>query len=153
MWDSLKSKIKRINVPLEKLILDPNNPRFSKNQHELITDESKFADPAVQEEALAKMLGNKDQFDIIGLKRSIQSNGWVEELQPMFVRRIGDHYLVIAGNRRISALKELYRKNNSGKAGDSLRQELLDTMSQMPVWDCSDASKDEIRVLLSMLFR
>ncbi len=141
----------KIHVPLEKLILDPNNPRFSKNEHELITDESKFANPAVQEEALAKMVGDKDQFDIISLKKSIQSNGFVEIVQPIMVRKIGEYYLVIEGNRRTSALKELHRKHNSGKVGDELSEELLETMRQMPVVDCTDASKDEISVLLGMI--
>ena len=144
-------KLDKIKVHLNKLILDPKNPRFSKNEHELITNESKFADPEIQEQTLAKMVGDSDQFDIISLKKSIQSNGFIEIVQPIMVRKIGSHYLVIEGNRRTSALKELYRKRNSGKEVDEISQELLDFMSEIPVVDCTGASKDEIDVLLGMI--
>ena len=76
---------------------------FQKNEHELIANESKFADPEIQEQTLAKMVGDSDQFDIISLKKSIQSNGFIEIVQPIMVRKIGSHYLVIEGNRRTSA--------------------------------------------------
>ena len=141
---------KAINVPLEKLILDPNNPRFSKNEYELISDESKFADSAIQQEALAKMISG-DLFDTMDLEKSIKANGYVSIVQPMLVRQIGDHYLVIEGNRRLSALKQLFSKHNSGKSKDVLSPELLDTMSNLPVYDYSDASKEEISVLLGMI--
>lgn len=144
-------KFTKIPVHLDELILDPNNPRFSKNEHERVTNESKFADEEVQAEALRKMVGDSDQFDIIGLKKSIQSNGFYEIVQPIMVRKVGSKYLVIEGNRRTTALKELYRKRNSGKEVDVLDQTLLDFMTEIPVVDLTDASKDEIDLLLGMI--
>ena len=111
-----------IKVTLEDLILDPNNPRFSKNEHELIDVESKFAEQEVQNLTLLKMTTG-DQFDVDSLAASIKNNGYVSLVQPMLVRKINDKFLVIEGNRRTSALKTLKIKHNSGQKKHILHQE------------------------------
>ena len=139
-----------IKVTLEDLILDPNNPRFSKNEHELIDVESKFAEQEVQNLTLLKMTTG-DQFDVDSLAASIKNNGYVSLVQPMLVRKINDKFLVIEGNRRTSALKTLKIKHNSGQKKHILHQELLDSMDSLEVVDCTEASKDEVDILLGMI--
>ena len=137
-----------IHVPLDKLILDPNNPRFSKNEYELVTEEAMFADPDVQLQALSKMVGDLNNFDIKSLEKSIKENGFHGLVQRILVRRIGEFYLVIEGNRRTTALKELQRKHSSGKAGDRLTEDLLALLEAIPVVDCTDLEKKQIDLLL-----
>lgn len=146
----MKMKLNKIQVSIDELILDPNNPRFSKNEHDLIQNEKMFADPDVQSETLAKMVSD-NEFDVTGLEKSIKSNGFVSIVQPLLVRKIGDKYLVIEGNRRTSALKQLRRKHGSGKPKDELSASLLATMDAIEVVDCTGASKDDIDLLLGMI--
>jgi hypothetical protein len=80
-------------IPVENLLLDPNNPR------------------------LPKSMGNKNEKEIINfllsdaslieLMLAIGKNGFFEGEQ-LFVVCEGDKYLVIEGNRRLSAVKLLH---------------------------------------------
>jgi hypothetical protein len=67
------------------------------------------------------------------------------------VRKIKDKYLAIEGNRRTSALKELKRKHQAGKATDLLRDDVLTSLDEIEVVDCTNATKEEIDMLLGMI--
>ena len=137
-------------VELQDLILDPNNPRFSKNERELITNEAAFANDSIQAEALRKM--NDKQFDVVSLEKSIKENGFVSLVQPILVRELKGNYLVIEGNRRTSALKNLIAKHKAAnKRDDVLSDELLEQITSVEVVDCTNTSKDDVDVLLGMI--
>ena len=140
----------KINLSIDDLILDPNNPRFSKNEQDIIQDEDRYADEEVQQETLRKMTSD-NEFDISSLEKSIKKNGFVSIVQPILVRKIKDKYLAIEGNRRTSALKELRRKHEAGKASDQLDDYVLNSLDSIEVVDCTDSSKEDIDMLLGMI--
>ena len=140
----------KIHVSVDQLILDPNNPRFSKNAQDIIQDINRYEDEDIQEETLRKMV-SENEFDITGLEKSLKENGFVSVVQPILVKKINEKYLVIEGNRRTSAMKELKRKHDVGKAGDLLDDNLLETFEEIEVVDCTNSSKEEIDMLLGMI--
>jgi hypothetical protein len=140
----------KINLSVDELILDPNNPRFSKNEQDIIQDEDRYEDEDVQQDTLRKMTSD-NEFDISSLEKSIKENGYISIVQPILVRKIKDKYLAIEGNRRTSALKELKRKHQTGKATDLLRDDVLTSLDEIEVVDCTNAKKEEIDMLLGMI--
>src|SRR5260221_12163825 len=56
-----RPKLKGIQVPLQKLLLDPNNPRFLED-HTTRVDEKDFADSGVQGETADRM--RKEAFNL-----------------------------------------------------------------------------------------
>jgi hypothetical protein len=95
-----------IKVDLDKLLLDPNNPRFLEDHEDRIED-NRFADPGVQIKTAERM--QRNSFKINELKESILENGW-QPVDRIFVRKIDGlpgQYVVLEGNRRLTALREL----------------------------------------------
>lgn len=100
--------------PQKKLYLDPNNPRFITRDEDRI-DEERFLDQDVITKTRERMLGvrntgkSKDEFNIEEIKQSILSNGW-NPVDSIFVRRFHEdeeRYVVIEGNRRVTAIQQL----------------------------------------------
>lgn len=108
---SLAPKLNQINVEVDKLLLDPNNPRlFSREEARIPFD--KVMDPGIQDNTSRRLFpkNNKDRFKIDELIQSIRENRYVPEAGGyIFVRRLNgsDYYLVLEGNRRLVALREL----------------------------------------------
>ena len=101
-----RPELKGIKVPLQKLLLDPNNPRFLED-HATRVDDKDFADSGVQAETADRM--RKNAFRLDDLKKSIETNGW-QPVDMIFVRRIDalpGQYVVLEGNRRLMALRDL----------------------------------------------
>jgi len=104
-----RPKLKNIKVSLQKLLLDPNNPRFLED-HSIRVDEKDYADSGVQAETTERM--RKEAFRLDDLKRSIQTNGW-QPVDMIFVRKLEalpGQYVVLEGNRRLMALRDLKRE-------------------------------------------
>lgn len=118
--NNLHSLLAPIALNLNSLLLDPNNPRFSQLGEELNTiPEARFADERVQSSTFEKM---KDpMFDVSELKDTIKTIGFLP-MDRVVVRKWkgqtpdkSPRYLVIEGNRRVSALKWLVDLNDLGK--------------------------------------
>jgi hypothetical protein len=110
-----RPELRGIEVPLQKLLLDPNNPRFLED-HALRVDEKDFADSGVQDETAQRM--RKDAFRLDELKKSIETNGW-QPVDMIFVRRLEalpGQYVVLEGNRRLMALRDLKREGKLVRA-------------------------------------
>lgn len=108
---SLAPKLQKITVPVDKLLLDPNNPRLFSDQNSVVTM-SNVADPGVQDRTSRRLFpeNGKDRFRIDELKASILKNRYVPEAGGyIFVRRLStsDLYLVLEGNRRLVAIRQL----------------------------------------------
>jgi hypothetical protein len=80
-------------VSPEKLLFDANNPRFG---GELKTK----SQPELQKAIYAAPHYGSDLVD------SFLENGFIE-YEPLIVKRHGDKYVVIEGNRRLAAIKEI----------------------------------------------
>lgn len=119
MTTSLPSLLAPIQVSLDQLLLDVNNPRFSELGEDLNPiPENRFADEKVQASALEKM--KQDIFDVSELKDTIKTIGFLP-MDRMVLRKWksgGDNqekFVVIEGNRRLTALKWLMNLHDIGK--------------------------------------
>ena len=134
-----------ISAELDKLLLDPNNPRFLEEHGERIED-SRFADSGVQTMAAERM--KNSSFKIDELKNSIIQNGW-QPVDRIFVRKIDTLpglYVVLEGNRRLTALREL--KNGVPKIADGLLR-TFDPLNVLEV--VGTQSLDESRAQITYL--
>ena len=103
-------------ISLEDLLLDPNNPRFSELGEEINPiPELRFNDEKVQNSTFTKM---KDPlFGVSELRDTIKTLGFLP-MDRIVVRKwkgSPEKYVVIEGNRRISALKWLIALHDTGK--------------------------------------
>ena len=116
--DNLSSLLSPLTIDLADLLLDPNNPRFSELGEELNSvAEGRFADPKVQSHTFDKM---RDQrFDVNELRDTIKTLGFLP-MDRIVVRRWKavsqpPKYVVIEGNRRVTALRWLIQLHDNGK--------------------------------------
>lgn len=130
---SLAPELNKISIDVGKLLLDPNNPRLFSREEARIPLE-KVMDPGVQASTLNRLFPNndKDRFKIYDLVQSIRENRYVPEAGGyIFVRRLdgSDYYLVLEGNRRLIALRELLAD------ADNLSKEKPETLTSIKVID------------------
>ena len=119
-----------IKVPLERLFLDPNNPRFAKNLN--LEDEVSDSDIAAVQQKLHGFFVNEQDSEsgsddddweaeegavrIGDLIRSMDEIGFVP-IDRVVVRQLKDsptEYVVIEGNRRVRAAKYVNERNPAG---------------------------------------
>jgi ParB-like nuclease domain len=109
-----------LKVALRDLLLDPNNPRFSELGDEFKPiPEGRFADEKVQTSTLEKM--KNPRFDVAELRDTIKTIGFLP-MDRIVVREWkgsvaagATKYLVVEGNRRVTALKWLVDLHEVGK--------------------------------------
>jgi hypothetical protein len=100
-----RPELVEIKIPLQKLLLDPNNPRFPTDNE---VPEGEYADSGVQQQAKDRMAD--EEFRVEQLKHSIMKNGW-QPVDMIFVSKLeSGAYVVLEGNRRVTALRELQEK-------------------------------------------
>jgi hypothetical protein len=116
--DNLPSLLSPIKLQLGQLLLDPNNPRFSELGDVLNPiPEGRFADEKVQTNTLEKM---KDPlFDVAELRDTIKTIGFLPMdrvvVRPWKGASAEPKYVVIEGNRRVTALRWLIDLHDVGK--------------------------------------
>lgn len=116
----LTSLLSPISVDLEDLLLDPNNPRFSELREAAIKiPEARFGEPKVQTNTLEKMRDPK--FEVSELRDTIKTVGFLP-MDRIVVRpwlgnttSVEKKYVVVEGNRRVTALKWLVELHEAGK--------------------------------------
>ena len=137
-------------VRISELLLDPNNPRFSRHHDELIP-ENKIADPEIQKKTFERMIQGNDEFEINDLANSIKTRGFAP-VDNIFVKRLKgtEKYQVVEGNRRITAIKLLLNKHNEGATKNILPEEILDTLKKIDCFDLTNNSQDEIDFVLGL---
>ena len=124
--ESFSDFLSAINVHLDELLLDPNNPRFAELGEEIDqVPEVRFAEPKVQQAAFDKMKATK--FNVTELRDTIKELGFLP-MDRLVVRALkgsspeGKKYVVIEGNRRVAALKWLLDLHEAGKETFSEKQ-------------------------------
>ena len=131
---TLNNLLKEKEIDIDDLLLDPNNPRFSKH-HDEITPENKFEDESEQEKAYQQMTDPKNHFEIDVLLAAIKADGFIH-VDKIFVRKINKKYLVIEGNRRVTAIKKLLKNHKNHVKGyeveDGVDEGLLKQITQLP---------------------
>jgi len=98
---------------LKNLYLDPNNYRFVDNENHRFVEEINLLDPQIQKRSRTFIEG-KGQENIRDLLASFKANGFLD-VDIIQVRELGENkYLVLEGNRRVTALKALQEAYDNG---------------------------------------
>lgn len=132
-------------VPLESLLLDPNNFRFLAPGTVALVAESRIAEEKVQAAALERVKAD----GVSELKLSIAENGFVP-VERIVVRAIdgaADGYVVVEGNRRTAALKLLERDHAGGL---DLDERVTAVFSGVPVLLATEASEDDLLAIMGI---
>ena len=91
--------MKILNIKLDKLSLDPKNPRLS---------EFNVTEQSTEQEILTILW---EAMAVNELMYSIISNGFWE-YEPLIIIKSNDRYIVIEGNRRLAAVKLIHEQGN-----------------------------------------
>jgi hypothetical protein len=100
------------SIPLDSLLLDPNNFRFLDDPDFQRAEAHRFHEASVQDRANRRLRND----ELRPLKRSILTNGYME-IERIVVRRYDspeDKFLVLEGNRRLAALRWIKADYDSG---------------------------------------
>lgn len=109
IWKEL-SNMKGIKVNLEQLYLDPNNPRLEASNSERITDK-RAVEEGIQNRLIERI---KTEVKVGDLIDSIRTCGFAT-VDRIVLRTIKPkQYIVVEGNRRVTALKILSKKHEEG---------------------------------------
>lgn len=123
--EALSSQLASIELPLEQIYLDPNNPRFvTMNWQPIAPDE--FDNPEVQEETRRKLIRD---FSVDKLRMNMEVNGYLP-IDRVIVRQFKpSKYVVLEGNRRICAAKLI---SSLTAEGGEVQEEVLQSVATIP---------------------
>lgn len=138
MPEPLAPKLKTIKVKYECLVLDPNNPRLTTRMEDRILEED-YLEQDLAGITLSRLFpGEKDRYKIEELVNSIKQNSWLP-VDFIFVRKLrGDNkrYVVLEGNRRVAAIREIMKDSESA-AGLKAKLQTIEVMEVL------DSGSDE----------
>ena len=149
--EHLAPKTRKIKAEISKLVPDPNNPRFTTSEDDQVTA-TKTLDKAITGETFRRMCPNDgDPFRIEDLCRSIKENGW-QPVDAMFVRKlegVEDRYVVLEGNRRLTAIVKLL---DDPKLGKDLRESIqkIEVLEVLANGQSEDVVRNQITYLLGV---
>jgi hypothetical protein len=147
----LAPKTRKIKVEVGKLILDANNPRFTTCEEDRVSGVN-ILDDACHGRTLRRMCPKDgDPFKIAQLRRSIVENGW-QPVDAMFVQKLEeapDRYVVLEGNRRLTAINLLLEDE---KTREDLKNHLreIDVLEVIPNGQDRELVKKQITYLLGV---
>lgn len=146
---SFSERLTEREVSLDRILLDPSNPRLIGIENYYGVPEERIAEPEVQERTLAR-LNSIRAIDQDSLRASIQQSGLLP-VDRIVVRPIKDKtaegddlFVVVEGNRRIAACKTLLRQHVSGEK--TLTEEVLASIRVPHVLVLTDSTADEARL-------
>ena len=117
-----------IQLPPSSLLLDPSNPRIVLETYDNVGYTPKeLASSDVQDYILSII--KKDGYRVAELIRGIRTAGFLAGLHEIIVKRVGktQKYLVLEGNRRLTAIKHLLQEKNT------LEPAVLKSLQVLPV--------------------
>jgi hypothetical protein len=124
-----------IKVELDQLLLDPNNPRFAELGEKIDqVPEQRFAEEKVQKATFEKM--KTSRFNVAELRDTIKELGFLP-MDRLVVRLWKNSpsdarkYVVIEGNRRVTALRWLLELHDAGK--ETFPEKLLESFRNLEV--------------------
>jgi hypothetical protein len=109
------------------LLLDPQNLRLLERAEEGIHNvQAKLIGQKSVQDRLYKAIWNDPLFDVSSLETSIASNGFLKHERLIVARYDGDKFLVLEGNRRLTAVRHLVEELGQDLRGLSpdIRQSL-----------------------------
>jgi hypothetical protein len=132
---ALNELLTPIDLKLEQLLLDPNNPRFAElGETQENVPEIRIAEERVQHNAYDRMKASK--FDVIELRDTIKTVGYLP-MDRIVVRAwagnqewVEPKYVVVEGNRRVAALKWLLELHDIGR--ETFTKEQIENFTKLP---------------------
>jgi hypothetical protein len=125
------------SLPVENLLLDPNNYRFHDDAGFVVADEARFHENSVQDRAFGRLRDN----GLMQLKNSILKNGFLP-VERIIVREYppaAASFLIVEGNRRVAALRWIAEDH---AAGVNISEQVLATIRAVPVLVVEAAESD-----------
>jgi hypothetical protein len=116
-------------LPVDRILLDPNNFRFQDTKDFVNADSSRFHEKSVQDKAYRRL---RDSGNLVQLKASIVRNGFIP-VERIVVRQYGadtGKFVVVEGNRRIAALRWIAEDD---AAGVNIPENVRATLNAVPV--------------------
>ncbi len=131
---TLFAVLRPAKVNLNDLILDPNNPRFASLGQKLDSvPEARFNEAKVQQQTYERM--KTPRFDVAELRDTIINLGFLPMdrivVRPWKVPDSKGKYVVVEGNRRVTALKWLLELHDSGR--ETFTPEQLKNFTELEV--------------------
>ena len=99
--------LKQISVDPRKLLLDPHNPRIALllEDPDILKQNSNICADPVQKAVLNVL--KRPEFELHKLVASIKQKGFSPDGSQMIVKKSGDHFIVLEGNRRTASIRTL----------------------------------------------
>jgi hypothetical protein len=132
-------------VPLDSLLVDPNNYRFQDEPDFVFAEPSRFHEGSVQGRAARRLRSE----GLVELKNSILKNGFlpVERIVVTPYPHVEGKYLVVEGNRRVAALGWIAEDHS---AGVEVSPQVFETLAAVPVLVVTDAEPSFVAALLGV---
>ncbi|RRK34002.1 hypothetical protein EBB54_23605 [Schaedlerella arabinosiphila] len=129
--------MKTIEIPIEKLMLDPNNYRLRGEQSYKYVEDKNVTNVMVQRRVL-KMLKGENSANIKDLLDSFKENGYLK-IDNIIVREVEKKnvYVVVEGNRRVATLKVLKELYDDGMEIGRLDPEIFCNIESV-LYDVND---------------
>lgn len=119
------------DIPPGQLLLDPHNLRLLEQTRETLAkvQVELFGQPAIQEK-LHELICETPRYDIDGLVKSIANNGFLKHERLIVAKYDGDKFLVLEGNRRLTAVRQIYATYT--KSLNGLRPKIRESLEALP---------------------
>jgi len=123
--NALTKDLVPIELPLDSIFLDPNNPRFVGPDTYYVPDET-IPEIGIQQATRQKLVMN---FGIEKLRMNMEVNGYLP-IDRVIVRKFNEsQYVVLEGNRRICAAKMISKYTDDG---DEVSEEVIQSLISIP---------------------
>jgi hypothetical protein len=131
----LVHELHSIDVPLEQIFLDPNNPRFVNSAWIPIAD-AEIDKADVQEAAQRRLVKN---FEVEKLRMNMEVNGYLPIDRVILREFAPGKFVVLEGNRRICAAKMI---TSIGLDGSTIDDSVSTSLKQIPCLQYSGQDKE-----------
>lgn len=142
----LDNVLEPIDVNIDQLLLDPNNPRFADvGESADQVPEHRVAEDRVQRDTLERMKASR--FDVAELRDTIKTVGYLPVDRIIVRRWTGlhpdglDRFVVVEGNRRLAALRWLMELHETGR--ETFSEEQLSNYREIPALLLNEALAGE----------
>lgn len=125
-------------IDTKKLLLWPNNPRLKISDFSEVKYSIKQLLEPVNQNNIFKLLSKHEDHDVISIIKSMSKVGFMREKAPIVIKIKGaDRYLVLEGNRRLTAIKTILSDKSLSISAASRK-----SLEIIPCWIFQHTSKE-----------
>lgn len=121
----LSKDLTPVDIPLKNLFLDPNNPRFVGSDWIYVPDDRAIEED-IQKKTSERLIAHHD---VDKLKSVMEYNGYLPIDRVVVRKSKDDTYIVLEGNRRICAAKQITGYSGNG---EKITPEIMRTFDIIP---------------------